>query len=417
MISVFFKKNLYLGACLILLYGLVNAVLADNKAETADDEKKIEEEIERAEKNVPTAVQMPTQVQATSNTNQNWGTQGGAMATDRVNFPNIAVAIDAMAEHDLGDQRQSTNSAFIRTAEFGFTGAVDYWMQGMVLFAMHREAGEYKLDPHEISAEFTNLPWNLNLKVGRMFIDGGRLMRRHQHDWNFTTAPLMHKRLVDPVIGEGLLDTGGELSWLAPWNFFQEIKFGVFNGRTFGHSHNDGPDKPLPLLLGRFKQFLPTSGYGGILLGLTYMHYSPTQDRGDSDQTFGTDITYRFQKNRISSVEIGLEAQYRKETRVVARPEDKLGAYAFIAYNFMNFWTVGLRVDLFTRYSVISNRTGLAYDPQDSAGSLWIAYRPSEFSTIRLTGEYLQIDGQNDPYLTAYLQMVYVLGFHPPHTF
>ena len=147
------------------------------------------------------------------------------------------------------------------------------------------------------------------------------------------------------------------------------------------------------------------------------MHYSPTQDRGDSDQTFGTDITYRFQKNRISSVELGIEAQYRKETRVLASPEDKFGTYGFIAYSFLNFWTIGFRVDLFTRYSVISSRTGVAYDPQDSAGSIWVAYRPSEFSTFRLTGEYLQVDGKNDPYLTVYLQMVYVLGFHPPHTF
>lgn len=389
-------------------------ILAE-EASDGDDEKKIAEELERAEKNVPAPVSLPTQ--QTGQISAGWGNQGGSMATDRVNFPNILVAVDAMAEQDLGSQRQGSNSAFIRTAEFGFTGAVDYMLQGMVLFAMHREAGEYKLDPHEISVEFTTLPWNLHAKVGRMFVDGGRMMRRHQHDWSFTTVPLMHKKMIDPAIGEGILDTGGEISWLAPWSFFQEIKFGVFNGRYFGHSHNDGTDKPLPLLNGRVKQFLPISGYAGILVGVTYLHYSPTQDKGDADQTFGGDITYKWQKNRISALEIGIEGLYRSETRVVARPEDKFGMFAFISYQFLTFWKIGYRFDLFNRYSVLSSRTGLAYDPQDIASSVWVAYHPSEFSTFRLTLEYYQPDGVNDPYLSAYLQMVYILGFHPPHTF
>lgn len=384
------------------------------EADESDELKKIDEELERAEKNMPSNTPVPSQG-ATQTIGA--GSQGGSMAIDRVNFPNIAVAIDAMVEHDISDQRQTTNSAFIRTAEFGFTGAVDYMIQGMVLFAVHREAGQYFLDPHEISAEFTNLPWNLHAKVGRMFIDGGRLMRRHQHDWEFTTSPLMHKKMVDPAIGEGLLDTGGEISWLAPWSFFQEIKFGVFNGRYFGHSHNDGSDKPLPLLNGRLKQFLPVSGYAGIMLGLTYLHYSPTADRGDSDQTFGADLTYKFQKNRISALEIGVEGQYRKETRVIARPEDKFGAYAFISYQFLTFWKIGYRFDIFNRFNVLNSRTLSAYDPQDIGSSVWLAYHPSEFSTFRLTFEYIQPDALPDPYLTAYLQMVYILGFHPAHNF
>ena len=33
---------------------------------------------------------------------------------------------------------------------------------------------------------------------------------------------------------------GAELSLLMPWSFYQELKVGVFRGRTFGHAHGDG---------------------------------------------------------------------------------------------------------------------------------------------------------------------------------
>lgn len=348
--------------------------------------------------------------------------QGQQIVTvDRSSMPNILAAIDMVAEKDIkapktgGDE--TSNSMFIRGAEFGFFGAIDWFANGQLLLAMHREAGDYRLDLHEAWFDFPSLPWNLYLKIGRMFPDAGRLNTIHQHDRPFTGTPRVHGQLFDSVIGEGFIDNGGEVSWLAPLPFFSEFKFGIFNGRTFGHSHNDGFVKPLPLLLGRQKNFFPIAQGFGVQVGFTYLHYNPTRDSGDIDHKFGSDIMLKWQRGRWASFEISGEVWYHKEERVAAMPEDKVGLYVYLQWQPFERWKFGYRRDFFSKLNLISVLDGARYNGVDQGDALWVTYSTSEFFNVKLTGERHQYDLVLGDNYVLFAQAVYILGFHPAHRF
>lgn len=347
--------------------------------------------------------------------------QGQQIVTvDRSSMPNILTAVDMVAEKDVKAPRagdQTTNSMFIRSVEFGFFGAIDWFANGMVLFAMHREAGNYVFALHEASFEFPSLPWNFHLKIGRMFPDAGRLNTIHQHDRVFTGIPRVHGQLFDTVIGEGFLDTGGELAWLAPLPIFSEFKVGVFNGRTFGHTHNDGVAKAAPLILGRQKNFFPIAQGFGVQWGTTYLRYNVTRDAGDVDHKFGTDLTLKWQRGRWASFEISGEFWYHKEERVLTRIEDKTGFYIYVQWQPFERWRFGYRRDFFSRLNLTNAVTGQKYNGVDHGDALWVTYSTSEFFNVKLTGERQQFDLVLGEAYILYAQAVYVLGFHPAHRF
>lgn len=347
--------------------------------------------------------------------------QGQQIVTvDRSSMPNILAAIDMVAEKDvkaskLGDE--TSNSMFIRSAEFGFFGAIDWFSNGMILFAMHREGNGYVFALHEASFEFPSLPWNFHFKIGRMFPDAGRLNTIHQHDRAFTGVPRVHGQLFDTVIGEGFLDTGGELAWLAPLPFFSEFKAGVFNGRTFGHTHSDGVPKSAPLLLGRQKNFFPFAQGFGLQWGFTYLRYNVTRNADDVDHKFGTDIMLKWQRGRWASFEISGEFWYHKEERAATRIENKTGFYIYVQWQPLERWRFGYRRDFFSRLDLVNVATGAKYNAVDQGDAVWVTYSTSEFFNVKLTGERHQYDlGLGDAYV-MYAQAVYVLGFHPAHRF
>ena len=347
--------------------------------------------------------------------------QGQQIVTvDRSSMPNILAALDLLTEKDVKmpqSGEQTTNSMYVRSVEFGFFGAIDWFANGTILFAMHREAGNYVFALHEATFDFPSLPWNLHLKIGRMFPDAGRLNTIHQHDRPFTGVPRVHGQLFDTVIGEGFLDTGGELAWLAPLPFFSEYKIGIFNGRTFGHTHNDGFAKAAPLVIGRQKNFFPFAQGFGLQWGFTYLRYNVTRDAGDVDHKFGSDITLKWQRGRWASFEISGEFWYHQEERVAAQIQNKTGFYIYVQWQPLERWRFGYRRDFFSRLNLVNPATGKIYNGVDQGDAIWVTYSTSEFFNIKLTGERYQYDLLLGEGYLMYAQAVYVLGFHPAHRF
>ncbi|GAB4442812.1 MAG: hypothetical protein OHK0011_25190 [Turneriella sp.] len=343
--------------------------------------------------------------------------QGQQIVTvDRSSMPNILAAVDLVGEKGLGSAN-AFDGLYVRSTEFGFFGAIDWWANGMVLFAMHREGNGYVFALHEASFEFPSLPWNLWMRVGRMFPDAGKLNTIHQHDRVFTGIPRVHGQLFDTVIGEGFLDTGGEIAWLAPLPFFSEFKFGLFNGRTFGHTHNDGFPKAAPLYLLRQKNFFPFTQGFGLQWGTTYLRYNVTRDAGDVDHKFGSDITLKYQRGRWESFELSGEIWYHTEERVASVAEKKIGFYVYLQYQPFERWKFGYRRDFFSRLDLVNVYTGRKYNGVDQGDALWVTYLTSEFFNVKLNVERQTLDSVLGDVWLIYTQAVYVLGFHPAHRF
>jgi hypothetical protein len=150
-------------------------------------------------------------------------------------YVDIMGAVDIVGEWDKNTPHNTRNETYVRSTEFGLFGAIDHLATGTILFAAHNEDGVFTTELHEGYFLFpaTLIP-RTNIRLGQMFPDVGRLNVIHQHDWPFTTPPLVHKELLGE---EALLDTGIEFRYLFPWSFWQELSIGIFSGKGFGHSH------------------------------------------------------------------------------------------------------------------------------------------------------------------------------------
>ena len=344
----------------------------------------------------------------------------GRIIIDRANLPNILVAVDMTAGFDLNanedrseTQAVSRGSANAREVEFGFFTAIDQWALGSVLFAVHNENGQFFTELHEAFLELNRLPYNLFFKIGKFFMDVGRINGIHRHDWRFTQAPLVHYQLFDP---EGVDDFGGELSVVMPWSFYQEFKVGVFNGRTFGHTHNEGIEKPHPLYTGRIKNFLPITHDLGSQFGATYMRYNIDENPGNYWQTYGLDVTVRWQSSRFYALEWTSEFWYRNTKSVIGDDTNRYGYYSFVELRAWQIWHFGFRWDHFTLVNNFDPRLNENVDKNDYGQSVWVTLRPSEFSYYRLTFERQDYYARNDNYLML-LQVDFIIGFHPPHRY
>ena len=343
---------------------------------------------------------------------------------DWANLPHISVVVDMVGDWNLGKKKKqkegkpeqkeaADDSANVREVEFGFDTAIDQWAYGTALFAVHNEAGAYFVELHEAFFEFNQLPYNFFLKLGKFFMDLGRLNNMHRHAWNFSKAPLVHEKFFDE---EGVEDFGGELSFLMPWSFYQELKLGIFNGRTFGHAHDEGIKKPSPLYTGRIKNFFLMGESLGTQLGFSYLRYSVDDDPQNYWETGGLDLTFKWQRGALQSFEWSTEFWYRKENFAQSKSTERHGYYSFIGYQPWKMWSLGLRWDHFVRQKHFDAVLGKALDKHDYSQTFSLTLKPSEFSYFRFSLERQDFYSKEDDYLFM-IQADFVLGYHKAHIY
>lgn len=361
----------------------------------------------------------------------------------------IMAAIDSVLEWDNNNPNSSKRQYYIRTGEFGFLSAIDQLAYGTFTMAAHNEGGKLFPEVHEAFFLFpaTLIP-RTNIRLGKMFPDVGRLNGIHQHDWHFTTPPIVHEKLLDY---EGLLDTGIEFRYLFPWSFWQELSFGIFNGKTFGHSHDEGKNKQNPLYTLHLKHFFPITDLWGTQFGFSYLRWHPDPNPNKWNHQYGADFYLKYKKGKLSSFIYQIEIWYREsKERMKDRwkyfvkengdlktfedfgfdfnPPEKFeilernsGIYQFIEYQISEQWFIGYRYDYYYIPSKEKiNEFTLQKEFQKNGleeNSLILTYKPSEFSYFRLQGSS-RIDFETGKRIWQYyFQAVFVIGAHPAHTY
>ncbi len=122
----------------------------------------------------------------------------------------------------------------IPQVELALRGAVDPFFTGEVfLVGSLDEEGETVLELEEAVARSTALPFGLEqhglqLEVGQMFTEFGRLNPRHPHSWLFADQPVVLTRFFG---GDGLRNPGVRLGWLLPLPFYAELHLGAQTAR------------------------------------------------------------------------------------------------------------------------------------------------------------------------------------------
>jgi hypothetical protein len=332
---------------------------------------------------------------------------------------NTSVAADIVSPQALDS---SSNKTMVRSAEALFYAPIDYKFDGFVNIAGHDENGEFAFELHEAYIESSKLIPNSRFRVGKFFINVGRLNTFHQHDWPFTMAPKSHREFFNPgreAIGaEGAADTGIEYTWLLPTESFIDLTVGVTNNYCFGHCHED-VGKPLrPMYYFHPTTFLNFSSTKGMLIGASYLN------RIDSDKTetslYGIDLTFKNRQAKVLRFLVQAELFYQHQKALLTEATKKIGGYVHAQYGYDSHWDFGLRFDGFSHLNMkfVSDKSDR--EDFDYAITPIINYSSSEFAKFRLSYSYevdttQGVDDTKDRQIQ--LQAIFFLGAHPAHTF
>lgn len=344
----------------------------------------------------------------------------------------ITAAVDLVGSWDNNKPQTTSNSLDVRELELGFFGAIDQWGRGTVLAAAHNENGRYFFEIHEANIIFPFISRYINLKLGRMFLDWGRLNRIHRHDWPFTTPPIVHMKIIDK---EGVSDTGGEISLLNPLfdRFAQELVIGITNGRYWGHTHSAGQNKNNPMVYVHLKNFYYLGNNWGTQFGGTAIRFEPDPDSKAERRQYGLDAVVRWNQGNLRSFMVMSELWYREnrfeetvnpDTFLIDKPpmDTQWGYYIFMEWQFHQLWLLGYRYDFFNVPNLRDSRGNFARNAVE-ANTFQITLKPSEFSFIRAsverryTADFSKRQGSEFVDYRYYIQVVYILGAHPAHQY
>ncbi len=333
---------------------------------------------------------------------------------------NVSAAIDIVAPVSLDESKD--NKLNVRSAELLLYAPIDHLFDGVINIAGHNHAGEFHFELHEGYVASSKLIPQSRFRVGKFFLNVGRLNGFHQHDWPFVTAPKVHREFLNPgntpFQAEGAADTGLEYTWLLPTTQFIDVTLGVTNGYCYGHCDDAGQKPPHPIVYLHPTTFFSSGSQGGLLLGVTVLK------REDSTQTktdlYGIDATYKARNGKILTWLFQSEFFLQTQSTPGADRTEKAGFYVYPQYGLSEQLSFGMRFDGFSHLNLKFQSNNEKRNDFDYALVPTITYKPSEFSTLRFAYSH-EIDttqGTGDKLDRQFqLQFTYILGAHPAHDF
>ena len=351
--------------------------------------------------------------------------------------PDISVIVDVKQRFndDVGDDNR--DKLTVGEAELKLGGFIFPGIRGDATVAVENEySGESdvssEVDLEEAYISFLELPLNSQIQVGRKLIDFGVLNSQHPHSWAFTDTPLILENLFGH---HPWYDDGVQISTLIPnpADIYWEAKFGVWNGRIPGHSHDHSDDESTSSR--RFNLENQTVQFDDhVYTARTYINipfqdnidvglgYSAAWDEHPTSTLHGIDLTMRYRfPNKNSWLKWQTEYIFAKLDAPEHHHDDDEeehhspaditphGFYSMLEYAFNQHWRIGTRFD-YAEY----NENDAFYQ---WAASTFVTYHFNHNLYIRGTYRYRDFsdfsDMHQEPENTIWLQIVWGLG---PHT-
>lgn len=293
----------------------------------------------------------------------------------------------------------------------------------------------------------------LSIKGGRFKSAIGYQNEQHPHAWDFTTNNLVYEAL----FGEGYVEDGLQLKWLAPTDIFLEFGTEFGDGGRFPSTEHDSNGFSSYTLFGHVGDDFNASN--SWRAGLSYLHADPqgrpfegtdfndvgvTGEFSGTSRTWLADFVWKWAPDGNATQQnfkFAAEYFYRSESGELScsdagtdpslcaggitapySADNQSGFYAQGVYQFMPRWRVGYRYDQLFRGDVTFNGTDAGatlssladYNPRRN--TLMVDYSPSEFSRLRLqyTLDQAQQGFTDNQY---FVQYIYSLGSHGAHKF
>lgn len=335
---------------------------------------------------------------------------------------NISASLDIVTPTSLEESATDDNQSSVRTAELLLYGPIDHLFDAHISIAGHNESGEFNFELHEGYVSSSRWIPQSNFRLGKFFINAGRLNRFHQHEWPFITAPKVHREFFAPgsttFQAEGAIDTGFEYTWLLPTERFIDVTIGVTNGYCYGHCHKSTSKPRYPTHYIHPTTFIEFGTRRGLLLGMTYMGRIDTSEV--ETQLYGLEATYKSREGKTLKWLIQSELYFQRQSSPNTDATEKAGFYLVTQYGWTPQWSIGVRWDGFSQTNLKFTSTQGNREDFDYAIVPTLTYAPSEFSKLRLAYSH-EVDttqGSEDiEDRQIQFQVTFNIGAHPTHEF
>lgn len=381
-----------------------------------------------------------------------------------VGVAGISTATDAELETlNAGGHDPHRRGFTLQTAELSLAGAVDPYFTAEAHLAASPDHG-IELEEAFITS---SLPYGLEAKAGYQLIEFGRVNASHAHAWSWIEQPVIAGRLLG---GDGSRAPGARLACLLPTAWYSQVFAGAYNADDdsmvsfqgeAGHEH-EHEEEAERTVGGRLREEELTTGsaadlayllrwenggdVGGaeVKLGLSWLTGPNASGVGTRSDLYGADLVVASKpaSGPFTSIKAVVEMMYRRaevpETAETGEdevdpaddfiaPADTLtdwGLYAQVELGLAERWSVGLRGEYATASGDSVDHDGMIDHDEDAARdtririSPLIAFRPSEFSRLRLQYDYDKAEHLEDGKAhSVWLGLDVLLGAHPAHGF
>jgi len=324
--------------------------------------------------------------------------------------PDMAVIGDFLAAAGRNEVNPSP-ALEMHESEASFQAVVDPYARADFFLSF----GEEGVELEEGFVTLTELPGQLQAKVGKMRAAFGKVNSLHNHVLPWADRPLVTTNLVGGE--DGISDAGVSVARLVPnkW-IFLEATGQMFRGDSGENVYTSSKRGDLSYV-GHLRGYHDITESTNVDLGFSYSRgHNPSGIVNGIDvgrfttNLYGVDATLRWRP-----LTRAIYHQFVGRSEVIWSRRDQPGGlqqatgfYASGDYQFARRWWAGGRVD---RSERATNASLL-----DSGQSIVLSYWPSEFSQVR--GQYRRIDYANGPTANELLmQFQFSIGAHGAHPF
>jgi len=353
-------------------------------------------------------------------------------------LPDFSAVGDLVGDLSPKGSTQPDQTRFgVREVELAIQAAVDPYFRGDVFLGIS--------DLESISIEqayltTTNLPYGLEVRLGRFLMPVGKENTTHRHDLHTIEYPYVIQRFLSD---DGLKGTGVWLSKIfSPFGFYQELQLTAvdrFGDRPDSLITPEPPNKELGGLTysARLRNYVDLSESTNFELSASAISGKREQplSPGYTDPTLGAinalnarqtvvgaDLTYRWrplQQGLYKSFILQGEVMRQLNERDVDLPSGQsydgpvrnyTGGYVFARYQLTARGFLGARYDQL--------QDPMAAGGNTRAGSAYLEFFPSEFSKLVAAYErYVPPSAVAAATNRILLQATFSLGPHKPHPF
>jgi len=320
--------------------------------------------------------------------------------------------------------------------ELALFGQIDPYARAEVRFEASQEQRGQSINVTLAEANLTlmTLPFNTQAKIGLMRNRFGLTNQIHEHDLPFIDRPDV---LVQFFGEDGLVEKGGEATWVPPLPFYLELLGGVFNGdneTAFGLASLKNP-----LVTGRVKTFFELEDFGALQLGMSVAN--GLQPDRLNNLILGWDAKYKYVPEGWQHALFTMAGELLYQMRRVNVPgedvdgdgvpdtpdqKQTLNRYGWYLYGDLqpfrfgtpSLFSLGFRFD-WTQYPINPGHQWAAQP--------YLTFKPTEFLGFRIA--YKHTEG-NTPGCCSntgvgsarikdeiFFQSTFILGAHPAHPF